>query len=38
MPVYLWQAETRKGEKKKGEIESANEAALRGIHRRQGLT
>ena len=38
MPVYLWQAETRKGEKKKGEIESANEAALRGILRRQGLT
>ncbi len=38
MPLYLWQAETRKGEKKKGEIEAANEAALRGILRRQGLT
>lgn len=37
MPVYLWQAETRKGEKKKGEIDAANEAALRGILRRQGL-
>jgi type IV pilus assembly protein PilC len=37
MPVFLWQAETRKGEKKKGEIEAANEAALRGILRRQGL-
>jgi len=37
MPVYLWEAETRKGEKRKGEIEAANEAALRGILRRQGL-
>jgi type IV pilus assembly protein PilC len=37
MPVFMWQAETRKGEKKKGEIEAENEAALRGILRRQGL-
>ena len=38
MPVFLWEGQTRKGEKKKGEIEAANEAALRGILRRQGLT
>jgi type IV pilus assembly protein PilC len=38
MPVFLWEGQTRKGEKKKGEIDAANEAALRGILRRQGLT
>jgi type IV pilus assembly protein PilC len=38
MPVFLWEGQTRKGEKKKGEIAAANEAALRGILRRQGLT
>jgi type IV pilus assembly protein PilC len=38
MPVFLWEGQVRKGEKKKGEIEAANEAALRGILRRQGLT
>ena len=38
MPVFLWEGQTQKGEKKKGEIEAANEAALRGILRRQGLT
>lgn len=38
MPAFLWEGQTRKGEKKKGEIEAANEAALRGILRRQGLT
>ena len=38
MPVFLWEGQTRKGEKKKGEIDAANEAALRGILRRQGVT
>ena len=38
MPVFLWEGQTRKGEKKKGEIEDENDASLRGILRRQGLT
>jgi type IV pilus assembly protein PilC len=37
MPVYVWEAETRKGEIKKGEMDAANDAALRGILRRQGF-
>jgi type IV pilus assembly protein PilC len=37
MPVFLWEAQTRKGEIKKGEMEAANDAALRGILRRQGF-
>jgi len=37
MPVFVWEAETRKGEIKKGEMEAANDAALRGILRRQGF-
>ncbi len=37
MPVFLWEAETRKGEIKKGEMDAANDAALRGILRRQGF-
>lgn len=37
MPVFLWQAETRTGETKKGEMEAADEAAVRGRLRRQGL-
>jgi type IV pilus assembly protein PilC len=37
MPVFVWEAETRKGEIKKGEVEAANDAALRGILRRQGF-
>ena len=36
MPVFLWQAETKKGETKKGEIDAADEAAVRGQLRRQG--
>jgi type IV pilus assembly protein PilC len=38
MPVFLWQAKTKKGETKKGEMEGADEAAVRGRLRRQGLT
>jgi len=36
MPIFLWQAETRKGESKKGEIDAADEASVRGQLRRQG--
>ncbi|MEI7670586.1 MAG: type II secretion system F family protein [Deltaproteobacteria bacterium] len=36
MPVFLWQAETKKGESRKGEIDAADEAAVRGQLRRQG--
>lgn len=37
MPIFLWDAETRKGERKKGESEAADEAAVRGQLRRQGF-
>ncbi|MFZ4439774.1 MAG: type II secretion system F family protein [Syntrophales bacterium] len=37
MPVFLWQAETKKGESRKGEIDAADEAAIRGQLRRQGF-
>ncbi|MBU0651436.1 MAG: type II secretion system F family protein [Proteobacteria bacterium] len=37
MPIFLWQAETKKGESKKGEIDAADEAAVRGQLRRQGF-
>jgi type IV pilus assembly protein PilC len=36
MPIFLWQAETKKGESKKGEIDAANEVSVRGQLRRQG--
>jgi type IV pilus assembly protein PilC len=36
MPTFVWKAETKKGEAKKGEIDAANEAAVRGQLRRQG--
>jgi type IV pilus assembly protein PilC len=36
MPVFIWTGETRKGESKKGELETTDEAALRGQLRRQG--
>ena len=36
MPVFLWEAKTRRGETKKGEMEAADEAAVRNILRRQG--
>jgi type IV pilus assembly protein PilC len=37
MPVFVWEAQTRKGENKKGEMEAANDASLRAILRRQGF-
>ncbi len=36
MPVFLWQGKNKKGETKKGEMEGADEAAVRGRLRRQG--
>ena len=36
MPVFLWEAITKKGDKKKGEIEALDEVVLRGLLRRQG--
>ncbi len=36
MPFFLWQAETKKGETQKGEINAVSEAAVRGQLRRQG--
>lgn len=38
MPIYLWEAHTKKGESKKGELEVADEATVRAQLRRQGLT
>ena len=37
MPVFLWEAETKRGEAKKGELDAADEAAVRGQLRRQGI-
>jgi len=37
MAIYVWEAETRTGEVRKGEIEAANESSVRGQLRRQGL-
>ncbi|MDD5712543.1 MAG: type II secretion system F family protein [Smithellaceae bacterium] len=37
MPVYLWEAATRSGEIKKGEMEAADETALRVQLRRKGF-
>jgi type IV pilus assembly protein PilC len=36
MPIFLWSGTTKKGELKKGEVEAADEAALKGMLRRQG--
>jgi type IV pilus assembly protein PilC len=36
MPVFLWEATSKKGEVKKGEMEAADEVALRGQLRRLG--
>ena len=36
MPTFLWQAETKNGESKKGEIEAADDASARSLLRRQG--
>ncbi|MBI4632902.1 MAG: type II secretion system F family protein [Deltaproteobacteria bacterium] len=37
MAVFLWEAETKKGELKKGELDAADEAAVKGLLRRQGF-
>jgi type IV pilus assembly protein PilC len=37
MPVFLWEGTTRKDEVKKGEMEAADEAALRALLRKQGF-
>jgi len=37
MPVYIWEGTTRKGEKKKGEIEAADESSARIQLRRQRI-
>ncbi len=37
MAVFVWEAETKRGELKKGELDGADEAAVRGVLRRQGL-
>jgi type IV pilus assembly protein PilC len=37
MPVFIWEATTRKAEVKKGEMEAADELAVRGQLRRQGF-
>ncbi|MDD5168583.1 MAG: type II secretion system F family protein [Syntrophales bacterium] len=37
MPVFLWEATSRKGEVKKGETDAADETAVRGMLRRQGF-
>ncbi|HQG35364.1 MAG TPA: type II secretion system F family protein, partial [Syntrophales bacterium] len=36
MPVFVWEATTRRGDVKKGELEAADEAAVRNQLRRQG--
>jgi type IV pilus assembly protein PilC len=37
MPAFLWEATSRKGEQKKGELDAADEAAVRAQLRRQGV-
>lgn len=37
MPVFLWEGTTKKDEVKKGEMEAADEAAVRALLRRQGF-
>ncbi|MGP8155147.1 MAG: type II secretion system F family protein [Smithella sp.] len=37
MPIFLWEAVTKKDEVKKGEIEAIDEVAVRGLLRRQGF-
>ncbi|MCG6534466.1 MAG: type II secretion system F family protein [Syntrophales bacterium LBB04] len=36
MPIFLWEATTKKGEPKKGEMDLTDEAAVKGALRRQG--
>lgn len=37
MPVFVWEGTTKKDEVKKGEMEAADEMAVRGLLRRQGF-
>ncbi len=37
MAIFLWEAETKKGELKKGEMDVSDEAVIRGLLRRQGF-
>ncbi|HUN54237.1 MAG TPA: type II secretion system F family protein [Smithella sp.] len=37
MPIFLWEGVTKKNEVKKGELEAADEVAVRGLLRRQGF-
>jgi len=35
MPLFIWEAVTKKNELKKGEMEAADEITVRGLLRRQ---
>jgi type IV pilus assembly protein PilC len=37
MAVFIWEAATKRGEGKKGEMDAADESVVRGLLRRQGL-
>lgn len=37
MPIFLWEAQTKKGETKKGELNASDEATVRAQLRRQGF-
>lgn len=37
MPIFIWEGTTKKDERKKGEMEAADENAVRGLLRRQGF-
>ncbi|MCE5211629.1 MAG: type II secretion system F family protein, partial [Deltaproteobacteria bacterium] len=37
MPVFIWEAVTKKDEVKKGEMEAVDEITVRGLLRRQGF-
>jgi len=37
MPLFIWEAVTKKNELKKGEMEAADEITVRGLLRRQGF-
>jgi type IV pilus assembly protein PilC len=38
MPIFVWKGQTKKGEKKKGEVDAADEATVKAQLRRQGYT
>lgn len=37
MPIFVWEATTKRGELRKGEADAPDEAAIRGLLRRQGF-